>query len=295
MLTGEYFVLDGAKALAIPLRLGQSMHVRESAGSELIWQSQQPSGEIWFSAKFDLLDFDYTEATDDKTARTLKQILKAACRLNSDFLSKWKKYRVDTYLEFDRQWGLGSSSTLIACIADWADVSAYQLLFNTLGGSGYDIACAHAEGPILYQLGEEELHITHIDFKPSFTDQLYFVYLGTKKSTEPARKLYYKRKGKLNGALRHISEISEAVTQSTKLADFEKALREHEEIVAKSLKLSTVKNERFEDYWGTVKSLGAWGGDFVLATSDRDAEETKAYFRSKGLDTIFPYADLALA
>lgn len=271
------------------------MRVSESTGSELIWQSHRPNGDTWFSAKFDLLDFDVIKTTDEAMAKTLRQIFKAACRLNSDFLSKWKKYKVSTFLEFEQSWGLGSSSTLISCIADWADVNPYLLLFNTLGGSGYDIACARAEGPILYQLGEEELHIEHIDFKPCFKDNLYFIYLGEKQSSDVARKHYYEHRAQSNGTLQHISEISTVVAEAEKIDTFEEALNEHEQIISKSLHLKTAKEERFADYWGTIKSLGAWGGDFVLATSDRSKEDTVAYFKSKGLDTVFSYSELSLA
>lgn len=294
LLTGEYFVLDGAKALAIPVRYGQVMSVKESAGSEIIWNSHDQAGNVWFSGKFDLLDFKASETSDPGISKTLTQILKAACRLNSDFLSKWKKYRIDTYLEFDRMWGLGSSSTLISCLAQWADVNPYLLLFNTLGGSGYDIACAQAEGPILYQLGEEELHIEHVDFEPAFEDHLYVVYLGQKQDTGAARQHYYKHRKHANGALNHISNLSTALITKATLADFESALAEHEEIVSKSLKLPTVKETRFADYWGMVKSLGAWGGDFALATSERSADETIAYFANKGLSTVFKFPELRL-
>lgn len=295
LLTGEYFVMDGAKAFAIPVRMGQWMHLRESVGSEIVWNSHDRNGEVWFSAKFDLLDFDVISTNDKTLAQSLRQILKAASRLNSDFLSKWKKYRIDTYLEFNRKWGLGSSSTLISCIAQWSDVNPYILLFNTLGGSGYDVACAQAEGPIVYQMGDNELHISHVDFEPSYTDNLYFIYLGQKSDSAEARNHYYKHRANCNGALKHISDISDAIHQTKTLHDFERCLVEHEQIISKSLKLKSVKDDLFSSYWGVVKSLGAWGGDFVLATSEKDALTTKTYFRDQGLKTIFTYEELFLA
>jgi len=295
LLTGEYFVLDGAKAFAIPVRMGQWMHLRESVGSEIVWNSHDRNGEVWFSAKYDLLDFDVISTSDEELAQSLRQILKAASRLNSDFLSKWKKYRIDTYLEFSRDWGLGSSSTLVSCIAQWSDVNPYILLFNTLGGSGYDMACAQAEGPIVYQLGDNELHISHVDFEPNYTDNLYFIYLGQKTDSAEARKHYYKHRANCNGALKHISDISEEIHKTKNLLDFEKCLVEHEDIISKSLHLKVAKDNLFGDYWGVVKSLGAWGGDFVLATSDRDPLTTKSYFRDKGLNTIFTYEEIFLA
>ena len=287
-------MLDGAKALAMPVRMGQWMHVRESSGSEVVWTSHDLNGNVWFKASFDLLDFEASKTNDDSLAQSLRHILKAASRMNSDFLSKWKKYRVDTYLEFERKWGFGSSSTLISCIAQWADVNPYILLFNTLGGSGYDVACAQAEGPILYQLGKEELNISHVDWDPPFADRLYFVYLGQKMDSAEARKHYHKHRGNCNGTLNHISEISEKVASGKALGEFEKLIEEHERLISTGLKLKTVKEDLFPDYWGSVKSLGAWGGDFVMATSSKDPTTTRAYFRSKGLDTVFSMDELVL-
>ena len=43
-----------------------------------------------------------------------------------------------------------------------------------------------------------------------------------------------------------------------------------------------------------VKSLGAWGGDFVLAASAMDSAAITAYFKSKGLNTIIPYEQMVL-
>ena len=270
------------------------MHVRESTGSELIWTSHDHKGNVWFSCKFDLLDFEATATSDPELSKTLRQILKAACRLNSDFLSKWKKYKVDTYLEFDRAWGLGSSSTLISCISQWAEVNPYYLLFNTMGGSGYDIACAQADGPLLYQLGEDELSIDYVDFEPAFSHALYLVYLGQKQSSDDARKHYYKHKANANGAIGEISEISLKFNTHKTLSSFEDSMELHEKIISKSLNLPTVKALRFADYWGSVKSLGAWGGDFVLATSEEGIDKTRAYFASKGLQTLFLLDDLVL-
>ena len=270
------------------------MTVSESAGSEIVWTSHQPNGDIWFSGKFDLMDFKATKTTDEDVAQKLSQIFKAACRLNSEFLSKWKKYKVQTYLDFDKDWGLGSSSTLISCIAQWAEVNPYILLFNTIGGSGYDVACAQADGPLIYQLGEEQLHIDFVEFAPKFSENLYLVYLGSKADSAAARKHYYDKKETLNGTKDHISEISESISSVGSLSGFEEHLREHESLVSSSLHLPTVQEARFGDYWGVIKSLGAWGGDFILVTSDRDEKTTKKYFHDKGLSTVYKFNDLIL-
>jgi len=41
-----------------------------------------------------------------------------------------------------------------------------------------------------------------------------------------------------------------------------------------------------------VKSLGAWGGDFVLVTSNRPEEETRNYFNEKGLEVFLRYDEI---
>lgn len=285
-------VLDGAKVLAVPCKLGQTMHIKERPGSELIWKSYDKTGKIWFEASFDLMGFDVMKTTDEDIAQNLRNLLRAVCRQDGDFLSKWKKYTVETYLDFDLDWGLGASSTLVACLAEWADVNPYYLLFDSFGGSGYDVACADAEGPIMYQLGEESLSVESVDFNPSFKDHLYLVYLGRKQNSREAIKYYSKKKKNLNGAIPELTDLTAQVIASKTLADFEKLMQSHEQILSSILNIKPVKELYFNDYWGTIKSLGAWGGDFVLVTSDRDAEETKKYFEEKGYETFFSFDEI---
>lgn len=295
LLTGEYLVLNGAISLALPCKLGQSMNVNERPGSEIVWKSYDRKGQLWFSGNFDLMAFECTDCTDKETANGIQQLLKAACRQNSEFLSQWRKYTVDTFLEFDREWGLGSSSTLVWCVAQWAEVNPYILLFDTFGGSGYDIACADADGPVLYQFLEDELHIDGADFDPSFKKQLYLVYLGRKQNSRDALKRYHQSKASLNGSVDKVSRLTESINTASTLKEFETLVRQHETLVSEIIGLPTVQSHEFSDYWGCVKSLGAWGGDFVLATSEKSEEETKSYFKSKGLEVIFKYDELILS
>jgi hypothetical protein len=61
------------------------------------------------------------------------------------------------------------------------------------------------------------------------------------------------------------------------------------------LGIPRIKEQFFSEYWGEIKSLGAWGGDFILATSERSAEETKTYFNQKGFEVLFKYEQLAIS
>ncbi|MGB5499701.1 MAG: GHMP kinase, partial [Maribacter sp.] len=47
LMTGEYAVLDGAKAWAIPTTYGQSLTVLETDSKKIEWTSLDEKGSIW--------------------------------------------------------------------------------------------------------------------------------------------------------------------------------------------------------------------------------------------------------
>ena len=293
-MSGEYFVLQGAKSIALPTKLGQTMKVSEASGSELVWKSYRRNGDLWFEAKYDLLGIDLIKTTDEEIATRLRKIIRAAIRNNSEFLSKWKKYKVETFLEFEPEWGLGSSSTLIHTIAQWAEVSPFHVFFALEDGSGYDIACANADGPIYYQLKDDQISFGPSDFNPKFKKQLYFIYSGQKQNSRESVKAFNKKAPASAKLIDEISALSEEMESAKTLSSFEKLMDQHEEVLSKNLDFEKIKSERFSDYWGSIKSLGAWGGDFILATSEEDPKKTSQYFKNKGLDICYTFDDLIL-
>lgn len=294
LLTGEYAVLDGAKALALPTKSGQKLTIKRTTSSDLIWESLDMNGKVWFDSTISLFDFSPVQTSDEVTSEFLQKVLKNAVRLNSEFLSQWNGFKIETQLEFPLEWGLGSSSTLIYLIAEWAEVNPLLLYFKTEDGSGYDVACAFANGPITYVNSPDEVSYTEIDFLPSFHNNLYFVYLGQKTDSRIAIKNYIKAVKNKAGLIKSITRITEDIQEAKQFKDFTALLDEHENIIASHTGFKKVKDERFPDFWGSVKSLGAWGGDFVLVGSDRGAEETKKYFASKGYDTMIEYKKMVL-
>ena len=288
-MTGEYAVIDGAQALGIPTRFGQHFSVKKGRGCDLHWISKTSEGEIWFETKISLYDFGVLETTDEGTSKKLQQLLTSAVRLNSDFLSKWQGHKVETRLEFPTNWGLGSSSTLIYCLAQWAQVDPFQLLFKTMNGSGYDIACAGSESPILYSLSEREPTYESIEFKPAYRDKLYFVHLGKKQNTAGSIQEYLDKDEPPKEKVEQVSELTRQVMSSKTLAEFEELIDHHEELIADITGLERVGPKLFHEFWGKTKSLGAWGGDFMLVTSDRSEEETRAFFEEKGFKDLLSF------
>jgi len=294
LLTGEYFVLDGAVALAVPVRFGQSFHfMRDETSTGLRWESRDPDGSIWFSAEYEMPSLRLLTCSDSETANTLAALLAACRRQNPDFLQTAPGWRVLTQTDFPRAWGLGTSSTLIAALGRWAGVNPYQVLFETLGGSGYDIACAFAESAVLYQLLEKQQPIvTPVIFHPPFSSALFFVYLGKKQNSRAGIQHYRARAGGDSAWIEEVSALTQACLGAVDLIGFEQALAAHERLVGQALGLPGVREVWFADFWGEIKSLGAWGGDFVLATSVRPEEEVRSYFQKRGFGTVLTWKEM---
>ena len=68
-------------------------------------------------------------------------------------------------------------------------------------------------------------------------------------------------------------------------------MQKHEDLIAKALGVPTVKQSLFPDYKGAIKSLGAWGGDFVLAASDQEGPN---YFKNLGYENVIPFEKMIL-
>ncbi len=289
LLTGEYLVLDGATALAIPTKYGQSLEVAVSEKEGVHWKSYDEKDTVWFEEIFNLKNLEASKP-ENIFSNTLSKILRQAKNLNPLFLSEDKGFTISTKLDFSRNWGLGSSSTLINNIAQWANVDAFELLKTSFGGSGYDIAAAQSDSPILYELVNNNPQFRKIHLSWDFTDSIFFVHLNRKQdSKEGITK--YRNASVDQKSIQRISDISNKLLICYSLPDFEKLMNAHEEIISEIIKLPTIKEQLFSDYPNTIKSLGAWGGDFALVTGD--ALDMR-YFRKKGFETIVPYKDMLL-
>ncbi len=295
LLTGEYFVLDGAEALALPTTVGQSMKVRyrHSYQPVLNWKSIDHAGKVWFEANYEFWHFNPIKPTGVETEKFVSGALKAVRQQNPHFLRDDVDVFVETRIEFPLEWGLGSSSSFIYNVAQWAYVSPFELLKQTIGGSGYDIACAQAMGPIKYSRFDGKPQWGAAPFQPPFKDSLYFVYLGQKQNSakEVAKYQMLKIENK-NRTIAEISQLTREMIHANDLVTFNKVIVNHESIVAEALGQTKVKDLHFADFWGEVKSLGAWGGDFALVTSDRPASETRDYFHDRGFGTVIPFTEI---
>ncbi len=287
LITGEYAVLDGALALAIPTKLGQRLLVSEFEDAQKIaWESYNAAGEKWLDTRFTPEDLENAAQIADPVRQALANVLNQAMRRKTNTPLFGKKF--STQLEFPNNWGLGSSSTLISLVAQYVGIDAFELSDATFGGSGYDVACATANGPIFYQKTPNGREIRSANFPTELKNHMFFVHLNQKQNSRSAI-AQYKQLPKSTAFLEAVSEITNAVAQTTQFAALADLLQRHEDLLSAQLQISTIKEQLFSDFPGVIKSLGAWGGDFVLALSEVPPQQ---YFTVKGFNTFLAFDEL---
>lgn len=294
LICGEYVVLDGVKSLAFPTVFGQKLSVKNNTCSShfVEWKAFNLLGKKWMDVRLDR-HFHICNFSADEEAFMLQKIFRECVVLNPTFLQTSASWSVETHIDFNRNWGLGSSSTLISCMARWANVSPYLLLEKTFGGSGYDIACATANAPILYALVKSAPKV--IEVKPgwSFTDSLFFVYLGKKMSSRKAISTYTKIPSASKN-LNFFESKTEEILGAKSLEDWEFHIDEWEKNMSVLLALPTVKELYFDDKKIAAKSLGAWGGDFCMISWKESKDELSLYLKEKGFNTFFAFNEIIL-
>ena len=289
LLTSEYLVLDGAKAIALPSKLTQELYVEQCDKEIIEWQGIDEKGNVWYEENFYLKNNDLVYSTEknntsEKLLLLFNHILKT--REVKDILGN----KFSTKLNFKREWGLGTSSTFVNNLAKWANIDPYRLLFSAFKGSGYDIACCDVNNPIIFEKKQNSINVKNITFNPPFIENIYLIHLDKKQNTQTSITNYLRTKSEKNDLIKRINLISEEMLQCKNLNHFEDLIVEHESIISQAISQEPIQKLTFNDYnLGKIKSLGAWGGDFILVTSKNN---DLSYFNNKGFETILKLSDL---
>ncbi|QDP85564.1 30S ribosomal protein S6 [Chryseobacterium sp. SNU WT5] len=288
LLTSEYVVLDGALALAVPTKWGQEFFIEEISDhrSTVYWTALH-QGKPWLNAEIDYHRQIISNTNIPDAAEFILKVLLKVQQLSFTQLRADSSYKIITNLQFPADFGLGSSSTLMNNLAQWAEIDAFELNESCLGGSGYDIAVAQKKNAILYQ-SQPKRTITETQFNPLFKDELIFIHLNQKQNSRDGINLYRSR-DKSDALIEEFSIITRKVLEANSLEEFSELMTLHEKKLSDFLGIETVKEKFFENCPVFVKSLGAWGGDFVLSSRFLGFE---AYFRERGFSTIFSYDEL---
>ena len=173
-------------------------------------------------------------------------------------------------------------------LALWAEIDPFRLNEKMLGGSGYDIAVAKEASALLYRKGLDIREIEKTDYSPMFKDELLFVHLNQKQNSREGIRLY-QSKNKSEELIKEFSDLTEKIFRCQDLEDFSELMNFHEEKLSDFLGLETVKKTCFPNCPVFVKSLGAWGGDFVMSRKFQGYEE---FFHGHGFHTFFGWNEI---
>jgi len=105
--------------------------------------------------------------------------------------------------------------------------------------------------------------VTPVIFNPSFKEQVFFIHLNRKQNSRDSISHY-----------RNLSVMT------------------HELELSSVLQTPTIKKQLFPTYPKAIKSLGGWGGDFILVVG---TSEDMNYFKEKGYTTIIPFSEMVLS
>ena len=256
----------------------------ENSPFQIEWRGYDVEDELWINAAL-----PYQQEVSPEIVR-LQQILKAVESLNPELFYQ-RNFNIQTFLEFPNNWGLGTSSTLISLLSQWAEVNPFELLDKTFGGSGYDIACATAETPIVYQRNGNQTKWLDVGLSESWTNNAYFIFLEEKKNSRDAIK-HYKSIDNTESVVDQINNITDNLVETRKVEDAIALLEAHEECMSAILQIPSINKSRFSDFNGVCKSLGGWGGDFIMAVSNEEDSYIKEYFKNKGLHTVLTFNEM---
>ena len=215
LISGEYVILDGALSLAAPTLFGQYLEIIEDDSKYIKWTSKNSNGKVWFQCKIFSENLELIKSSSSKISNTLIEIIKNIRVFNPNFLTN-SGANITTKLTFDKDWGLGSSSTLISNLSKLAKIDPFKLNNKIFNGSGYDIACARSNSPLLFSISENEKYIKQVSFKPIFHGNIYFIYLNRKQNSLTEVKKYKKVKP----SKELISEISEITKNILNCSDY---------------------------------------------------------------------------
>ncbi|MGH1518964.1 GYDIA family GHMP kinase [Chryseobacterium sp. JK1] len=288
MLTSEYFAIDGALVLAVPTRLGQEFFFEEKEeGKALIYWEAYHQNRLWLTTVIDYKNWQILETNIPSSAEFITKTLKNVQLLSDTKFKNNTTYHLKTNLQFPADFGLGSSSTLMNNLAEWAGIDPFHLNTISLGGSGYDIAVAKEKSAVLFQ-SKPEIKYEKVDFNPSFKNELIFIHLNQKQDSREGIN-FYKSKNKSPELVEEFSNITRKILLCNELENFSQLMMFHEQKISNFLEIPTVKEKLFADCPAFVKSLGAWGGDFVMSAKFGDYKD---YFWEKGFTTVFEWKNI---
>jgi mevalonate kinase len=286
LLVGEYTVTKGFEGLAVPVKSGQWMDVWEfdspgNAEDRFIFNALDSRGASWFSESFDISNLKSnsletnavkSNVADENFENNESHLSKLLALVPESFWKSGKSYRFETRLEFERSSGLGSSSTFVQLMSNYFKLDPFQVQDLVFGGSGYDVAIAAVQKPLIYWRNEQGVHFRQWKLNSELTKDWKVVFLGNKvnsrTSTSQVSDMLEDLSNDENYRMQ-IQKIIEIVRDAQELMALETGIEMYQMFLSQLLGMVTPYT-----YFGVkplprgvCKWLGAWGGDMLLVNS----------------------------
>lgn len=289
MLSGEYAVLSGAKAILLPTKFRQYITARKNPSDHISWKSFYQN-DCFFEGKYSWNEERFIKTNDPDKALYIQRLLRACTSLKSDILNSVSE--IETHLDFSPEWGMGSSASLIVNLSRIFNLNPLTINIMVSRGSGADINCSLADAPISFSKAKGNYQSKPLKLNLPFRDKLWFIYLGKKQKTETEVLRSLKTIFFPKHELAEIDALSETIISTSSLDEFESAVHRHETLISQHIRIPTLQQSLFSDFEGIVKSLGAWGGDMALVTWKGDEQFFRNYLSTKNIGTFFHFNQL---
>ena len=271
--------------MVAPTIFGQKFTFSENLNDDILWLAKDING-TFLEKKFSIESISNPDniRAEDALLKTLAN----AYQLSNN-KKKLQGFNVESTLNYDRNFGLGSSASFLRLVADIFDCNPFSLRMNGWNGSGFDIAATTQNQLFTYSIEGDLPKVETAIFNNKLTENIFFIYTNKKQNTRDSI-----QRIKLND-----TEKADFVAKANALTvDFQSCssnfelimlMEEHEELVSFYTGYNKIKVQ-FTDFQGGIKSLGAWGGDFIMATGEK--EYIYSYFKTKGLDKIYSWNEI---
>jgi hypothetical protein len=146
------------------------------------------------------------ETSDTEKSNWIKSVFLAIRDQKEDFMVGSGAEATAT-IDLPMNYGWGSSSSFIANLCKWADVNPFWVNMKVGGGSGYDVACANVNRPILFHNESNLPQFEEVDYHPDFTKNMWFIFQENKMNTANAIRGFRSRRVD-EAVITRITEIS---------------------------------------------------------------------------------------
>ncbi|MDA8791846.1 hypothetical protein N9N67_01300 [Bacteriovoracaceae bacterium] len=205
--------------------------------------------------------------------------------------SKFGAGEIVNRFNFHLKYGFGSSSTSIKNISSLFNIDPWKLYFSAVNGSGADLAATFFSPGNIVLYTKDPLTMKQVT--PQWDDifeKSLFIYLGSKVSSK--KEIDHLNFNSENKLISQIDNIIHQLFSVNSIDKFIPLLKKHEQLISLINGQEVIQEKLFSDFPGGIKSLGAWGGDYIWAISEKDLEDIKTYFKNKNYNQFYSYQEL---